>query len=161
MSVLDWIIAAALLLSLFLGAWRGLVFEVLSVLGWILAFVCAQWLAPDAGARLPLQGAGDAVRYAGGFLLVFVVAAFAAAVLARLVRSLFALIGLQPVDRVLGAAFGLVRGLVLVLAAAVVAGLTPIRHTAWWQESVGAAAAVAALRGLKPLLPQEFGRYVP
>ena len=29
-----------------LGLWRGLVFEVLSLLGWVAAFLLAQWLAP-------------------------------------------------------------------------------------------------------------------
>ena len=41
LAALDWIILAILLLSMALGAWRGLVYEVLSVLGWFAAFVAA------------------------------------------------------------------------------------------------------------------------
>lgn len=161
MHVLDWIILGSLTLSMLLGAWRGLVYEVLSVMGWVSAFILAQWLAPDMAQLLPMRGAGEAVRYAAGFVLVFVLSVFAAALLARLAKTLFSLVGLQPVDRILGAIFGLVRGAVLVLAAAVVATMTPLHTSEWWRESVGAGIASAAVKGLKPLLPQEFGKYLP
>lgn len=161
MHVLDWIIVGALTLSMLMGAWRGLVYEVLSVLGWTAAFILAQWFAPDMARLLPMRGAGEAVRYAAGFVLVFVLSVFAAALLARLAKTLFSLVGLQPVDRILGAIFGLVRGAVLVLAAAVVATMTPLHTSEWWRESVGAGIASAAVKGLKPLLPQEFGKYLP
>jgi membrane protein required for colicin V production len=161
MHVLDWIILGSLTLSMLLGAWRGLVYEVLSVMGWVSAFILAQWFAPDMAQLLPMRGAGEAVRYAAGFVLVFVLSVFAAALLARLAKTLFSLVGLQPVDRILGAIFGLVRGAVLVLAAAVVATMTPLHTIEWWRESVGAGIASAAVKGLKPLLPQEFGKYLP
>ena len=53
MAALDWIFAAVLLASMLIGAWRGLVFEVLSVLGWVAAFFAAQWFAADMAALLP------------------------------------------------------------------------------------------------------------
>ena len=46
MTPVDWILLAVLLASLLLGAWRGLVYELMSMLGWIAAFVLAQWWAP-------------------------------------------------------------------------------------------------------------------
>ena len=54
MAPLDWVIAAVLALSLVLGAVRGLVHEVISVAGWVVAFVVAQWLAPRAAEWLPM-----------------------------------------------------------------------------------------------------------
>ena len=49
----------------------------------------------------------------------------------RLVEST----GLSGTDRLLGGAFGAVRGLALVLLLLLVAGLTPLPADAWWQES--------------------------
>ena len=49
-----------------LGAWRGLVYEVVSALSWVAAFVAAQWFAPDVAQKLPMSGTGEAVRYAAG-----------------------------------------------------------------------------------------------
>lgn len=161
MAALDWIFLAVLLASLLLGALRGLVYEVLSVLGWIAAFVLAQWLAPDAAALLPLGKAAEALRYAAGFVLVFIATAFAAGLVAWGVKKLVEAVGLRPVDRTLGAAFGLVRGMVLLLAAGVVINMTSLKSGSWWQESTGAGVVTAALRGLKPVLPEEFGQYLP
>lgn len=161
MPVLDWIFLGVLLASLVLGAWRGLIYEVFSVLSWIAAFILAQWFASDVAQKLPMSGSGESVRYAAGFALVFVVSVLAGSLLAKLVQKLFAAIGLQPADRALGAAFGLVRGVVLLLAATVVIGMSPLRTSEWWQESGGVGITTAALKGLKPVLPEEFGRYLP
>jgi membrane protein required for colicin V production len=161
MAALDWVFLVVLLASLVLGAWRGLVYEVLSVAGWIAAFVLAQWLAPDAAAWLPMERAGDAMRYAAGFALVFIVAAFAAGLVAWLLKKLVESVGLRPVDRTLGAAFGLVRGVVLLLAFAVVVNVTSLRRGGWWMESTGAGVLTTVLKGLKPVLPERFGRYLP
>ena len=161
MATLDWVLLAVLLASLLLGAWRGLVFEVLSVLSWLVAFVLAQMLAPDVGAWLPMGGSAEPVRYAAGFVVVFIAAVFAGGLAAWLVKKLIEAVGLRPVDRTLGAAFGVVRGAVLVLAAAVVVNMTPLKAGVWWTESKGADVATAALKGLKPVLPERFGQYLP
>lgn len=161
MPALDWIFIAVLLLSALLGAWRGLVYEVLALLSWIAAFVLAQWLAPDLAPKLPMAVASEVIRYAAAFVLLFVLGVFVGGLLAKLVSKLFAAVGLQPADRALGAAFGLVRGIVLLLAAIVVIATTPLRDGVWWQESVGRGLALTALAGLKPVLPSVFGRYLP
>jgi membrane protein required for colicin V production len=158
---LDWILLAVLLASLLLGAWRGLVYELMSVLGWIAAFVLAQWWAPEVATRLPMSGATEPVRYAAAFVLVFVAGAFAGGLFAWLTRKLVEAIGLRPVDRTLGAAFGLVRGVILLLALAVVMDMTPLKSSREWQASVGAGVLSTALRGLKPVLPEAFGAYLP
>lgn len=161
MTVLDWVLLGVLAFSLLLGLLRGLVYEVLSVLGWIAAFVLAQWLAPQVGGWLPMENAAEPLRYAAGFTIVFVAVAFAGGMLAWATRKLVEAVGLRPVDRLLGAAFGLVRGVVLLLALAVVVNMTPLRTSQWWTESMGAAVSTAALKQLKPVLPEAFAQYLP
>lgn len=161
MTTLDWILLAVVLLSLAIGLWRGLVFEVLSVLGWAAAFFAAQWLAPQVAVHLPGDGLGEPVRHAAAFVLTFVVAVFAAGLLASLLRRLVSAAGLRPVDRVLGAAFGLVRGLLLLLALTVVVEMTTLRSADWWRQSQGAPWLSMTLAGLKPALPESFARYLP
>lgn len=161
MQALDWILLAVLVFSLAVGAWRGLVFEVLSVLSWIAAFVLAQWFAPAVALWLPMSGAAEAMRYAAGFVLVFVAAIFLGGLVAFVIKKLVTAAGLRPADRLLGAAFGVVRGVVLLLALTVVVGMTPLHTADWWQDATGPRVASAALQGLKPVLPQEFGKYLP
>lgn len=161
MATLDWVFVAVLVLSLAVGAWRGLVYEVLSVLSWLAAFVVAQWLGPEAAAWLPMGQAAEPLRFAAGFAVVFIATVFAGGLLAWLTKKMIEAVGLRPVDRTLGAAFGLVRGAVLMLAFAVVVHMTPLHSDTWWTESVGAGVSTAALKGLKPVLPERFGQYLP
>lgn len=161
MAAFDWVVLGLLGGSLLLGLWRGLVYEVLSVLGWVGALLLAQWFAQDASALMPLGGASPGIRYAAGFVAVFVAAVFAAGLLAWWTKKLVHAIGLSPADRALGALFGLVRGVVLVLVLAVVVHLTGLKNAGWWSESVAGGVATAALRGLKPALPEPFGPYLP
>lgn len=160
MTTLDWILAAVLVFSLLLGAWRGLVYEVLSVLGWAVSFYAAQWMAPQVAMMLPLQTASEPVRYAAAFALVFIGAVFAAGLLAALLKKLVDAIGLRPVDRTLGAAFGVLRGMIMLLAATVVMDMTALKSSAWWQASTGAQMLTATLTSLRPLLPEQFAKYL-
>jgi membrane protein required for colicin V production len=150
-----------LLCSLVVGAWRGLIYELFSLLGWLAAFILAQWFAPEVASKLPMAGASEAVRYAAGFAVVFVLVVFLGGLVAALATKLFAALGLRPVDRTLGAAFGLARGVLLLLAATVVINLTALKSDRWWQESIGAKMGAAALNGLRPLLPPDLGKYFP
>lgn len=160
MAVVDLAFLGVLVVSLLIGAWRGLVYEVLSVLGWALSFYLAQWFAPDVAALLPLQSASEPVRYAAAFVLIFIAAVFAAGLLAVLIKKLVEAVGLRPVDRTLGAAFGVVRGVILLLAVTVVINMTAFKSAPWWQESKGAEVSTTALKGLKPLLPEQFAKYL-
>lgn len=161
MPTLDWIFLALLLGSMLVGAWRGLVYEILALLNWVAAFMLAQWFAPMAASQLPLGDATEIVRYAAGFVLVFVASLFVGGLLAFLVRKLMAAVGLRPVDRALGAVFGLARGGVVLLVLVVLVGTTPLHQSKGWQDSTGTSLATGVLRGMKPVLPPDFAKYLP
>lgn len=160
MVLTDWVLLGALLLSVLLGLWRGLVYEVLSVAGWVAAFVLAQAFADEVGAWLPMDGLSPPLRVAAGFVLVFIAVAFAAGLAAWLVQKLVASVGLRPVDRVLGGAFGLLRGVVILLAVALVVSVTQLQGAAWWRDSATAGVLSATLHEIKPLLPEPVARYI-
>jgi membrane protein required for colicin V production len=161
MAAIDWILVAVLAASMLLGAWRGLVYEVLSVMGWIAAFVLAQWFAPDVAEKLPMQNSGETLRYAAAFVLVFIVSVFVAGLISALMKKIISVVGLRPVDRILGATFGLFRGLILLLAFSVVVHTTALQESDWWLESQGGPMLMYLLKGLRPMLPEKFGAYLP
>ena len=158
---LDWIFLAILLLSMLVGAWRGLVYEVLSLANWALAFFLARHFSPAFADWLPMTNATGAIRYGVAFVLLFVLCVFAGSLLIWLVSQLFKAAGLRPADRALGAVFGLVRGVVVLLAASVLVSMTSWKLESWWTESVAAAWATVAVGQIKPVLPPEFGKYLP
>lgn len=150
-----------LLLSMALGAWRGLVYEVLSLIIWVVAFVLARMFALDAAQMLPMSGASVTMRYAAGFLVVFVLVLIVGGLLAAMIKKLTAAVGLSPVDRTLGAIFGATRGVLLLLLATVVVHLTPMKDSVSWRESVGAKLAMVTLKEIKPALPRDLDRFFP
>jgi len=159
-AVVDIVLVSVLLISIVIGAWRGLLYEVLSVFGWVAAFFLAQWFAVDVASWLPLgTDTPEPLRYAAGFALVFVAVAFAAGLLAWLVKQLVESVGLRPVDRTLGAVFGLLRGLIILLALGLVVAMTPLHQHAQWQASRGAGLLDASLKTLSPLLPAELASH--
>jgi membrane protein required for colicin V production len=161
MSSIDVLLLVVLLASLLLGVWRGLVFEVLSVAGWVTAFFAAQWYAAPVANGLPLGETPEPLRHAVGFVLVFVAVAFVAGFLAWLIKKGVQKIGLRPVDRTLGGAFGLLRGVVLLLAAALVVNMTPFKDNIVWQQSQGVPWLNAGLQGIKGLVPASLAQYFP
>ena len=161
LSAVDWILLAVLGLSFLLGLWRGIVQEVLSLLGWVAAFYVSQMYAPLAAAWLPMEGSSQMLRYAAGFVVVFVAVLVATVLVSWVIKKLISAVGLGPLDRLLGSLFGLMRGVVILLAVTVLVGMTPMRETEGWKQAQGAQWLQQLLHVLKPVLPADFGKYLP
>lgn len=156
----DWTLLAVLLASVVIGLVRGLVFEVLSLLGWVAAYIAAQMFSPQVAAHLPVGAPGSALNQGASFAVTFVLALVVWMLLARLVRLIVHATPLTLIDRTLGGVFGLVRALVLLLAVATVVSFTPAVRAAPWQASHGAAWLGVLLSGLKPVLPPAVARHL-
>jgi membrane protein required for colicin V production len=161
LGTVDWVLLAVLGLSVLIGLWRGLVFEVLSLLGWVAAYFAAQWFSPAMAAHLPVGAPGSALNHAAAFIITFILALIVWSLAARLIRMAVTASPLSVLDRMLGAAFGLLRGLVLLLVVATLVAMTPVRKSPAWGESFGAAWLNAMLQGLKPVLPSEIAQHLP
>ena len=161
LSAVDWILLAVLGLSFLLGIWRGIVQEVLSLVGWVAAFYVSQMYAPMAATWLPMEGSSQMLRYAAGFVVVFVAVLVGTVLVSALIKKLISAVGLGPLDRLLGSLFGLMRGVVILLAVTVLVGMTPMRETEGWKQAQGAQWLQQFLHVLKPVLPADFGKYLP
>jgi membrane protein required for colicin V production len=163
MSHIGWIDAtllAVLAVSVVVGLVRGVVYEVMALAGWVVAWFGAQWLAPDVAPYVPIGTRGTGLNMAVTVVLCFLAVLIVWGLLARLVRLLVRATPLTVPDRLLGAGFGLLRGAVLLLALATVVTLTPAAQSPEWRQSVGAGWLQALMRGLQPLLPAEIARFV-
>src|SRR5258706_15674613 len=96
----DLFFGGVLLLSVIAGLVRGLVFEVLSLVGWLVAYIGAQWLSPEVAPHLPVGKPGSALNLAAAFASAFIVVLLAWGLIARLVRLLVRATPLSLVDRV-------------------------------------------------------------
>ena len=160
-STTDWVLLGVLFVSMVVGMWRGLVYEVLSLAGWVAAFFLAQWLASDAVAWIPfVQSAAPSIQYAVGYVVVFVGSLFVSALLSWVIKKVIESVGLRPVDRALGGAFGLARGVVLLLTLTVVLQLTGMSQNDWWQGAKGPVWLDMTIQGLKPLMPESIVKFL-
>jgi membrane protein required for colicin V production len=135
MTWIDFLVIAVLLVSVAWGAWRGLVHEVLSLATWVLAFLGANLLAAP---------------------LVFIAALIAGTIASALVTKVVKVSVLHGLDRWLGALFGLARGVVILVALTMVAGLTPLPRSADWKNSATGYSLAQTVIQLKPWLPKAF-----
>lgn len=154
----DWALFAVIALSVLVGAWRGFVVETMSLLGWVVAYVAAQLLGAAVAPAVPVGVPGSWLNLLAAYLAVFVVVLLLWRLLTWLFGKLIDASPLQPVDRVLGAGFGLARGLLMALLVATIVNLTPLAESAGWRASHGAAGLQVMLSTLKPLLPADMAR---
>ena len=155
MTWLDYAVLVVLAASILWGVWRGLVHEVVSVASWVLAFLAANMFAGAMGDLLPASMAPE-VRVLVSFVVVFIVVLIACTIVGHLLSRMMKVAGLGPLDRTLGGVFGLARALVILLAFALVAGLTALPRQPAWRNSVSGEPLSKGALALRPWLPKSF-----
>lgn len=164
LPTLDWVLLAVLLVSVGLGFARGLLLEVAMLVGWVVAYFAAHWFAGDLAPHLPelpMSSPGSGANRAAAFALVFVATVIIWSLAAKLVRMMIHATPLSVVDRIGGAAFGLLRGGVVLIALATLISLTPAAQSPLWQASTGARWTTETVKFIKPLLPPDLREWLP
>lgn len=160
MTIFDYLVIFVLIASIVISTMRGLVKEVLSLAGWIVAFVVANaygpWLAPMLPDALP----GEVVRLIVAFIALFIGVLILMALLTMAINALIEAGGLSFADRGLGALFGLGRGIVIVLAGVILCGMTSMPKQDFWQNALLSPLAESGVRTVKPFLPAAMAEHV-
>ncbi len=157
----DLLLLVGLGLSVVVGAWRGLVKETLSLAGWGVSYFSAQWFGTGMGANLPVGQPGERLNVLAGMIVVFVLAWLVWALISWALTQVVRASPLIAPDRVLGAGFGLLRGVVVALAVVTLVGMTPVAKWPSWQASRGVAWMQVLLKGLRPVLPEQVIQFLP
>lgn len=159
MTALDLGVVLVLAVSAVAGLARGFIREAFSLVAWILAFLFAQSLAPLFAPLLPGIDT-EALRQLTALAIVFLLILVATGLAGRLLAGMVEWAGLAAYDRMLGLAFGLLRGGVIVLLFALTAGLTALPATAFWQEALTHAPLESAAKMLIPWLPESLASHI-
>lgn len=148
-------------LSVLVGLLRGLLAEVLSLLGWVVAYVVSRRYAADFAVHLPVGAPGSPINVGAALGVLFVAVLVLWGLLSWLVNKLIRASVLSGTDRMLGGVFGLGRGIVIGLVVATVVNMTPLSREPAWHASQGAAWLQVVIEGLRPLLPDAIDRHLP
>ena len=161
---LGWVdiaLLAVFVLSALVGLWRGFVFEIVSLLGWVVAFILASTLGPVLARFMPFGSEQDgALRLWVSYVAVFVLVLVTCTLLARLLRALVSATPLSFFDRLLGGAFGVARGALILVVVGMLVALSPYASAPAWKRSHAALWVGLALEGLKPVLPQSLNVHI-
>lgn len=156
MTWIDYSVLGVMGLSTAWGIWRGLLREIISILGWLIAFLAASLFAGPLSQSMPSFIPGPQLKVISAYVVIFSGSLLLASLAGLLISKLAKAAGLGAMDRSLGALFGALRGILLVLAFALLAGLTALPRQAAWQGSLcGAWLGKTALL-MKPWLPQSL-----
>jgi len=157
----DLALAGVLLISLCVGLWRGLVFEVLSLAGWVVAYFGCGYLAPVLRAALPEGRFGEAPAQMGATIASFVIILVVWMIGARLVRMVIHATPLSLIDRLFGAGFGLLRGVLVCMLLVLVVSMTPAAASPAWQASKAVPWIQSLLTDIQVVLPQGLTQLMP
>ena len=135
MAAFDYAVLAIVAASILLGAWRGLVSEVLALAAWVAAILAGRAMAPEMATIFSAWLKEPALQYLAAFAVIVLAVLVAVALLRLALSKLLRAVGLGPLDRFLGALFGIARGVLVVVLCVLVGGLTALPQQAWWRQA--------------------------
>lgn len=144
MNVVDAIIVIVTVISCLFGLWRGLIKEVLSLLTWIAALLVARVYSEYLSELMVNMIDSSSVRYVTAFAILFVIVMMLGTLLNHVMSKLITVTGLKFADRLLGGAFGVARGVVIVLVLLFISGVF-VAETEQWQQSILVPYGMAAI----------------
>lgn len=160
MTIFDYIVLFILVSSVVISTMRGLVKEILSLVGWIAAFIVANAFGAKLAPMLPSVVPGEALRLIVAFIALFLGVRVLMGLLSLAIGALIEASGLSLADRGLGGLFGLGRGIVIVLAGVILCGMTSIPQQDFWKNALLSPMAETGARTVKPFLPAAFAQHV-
>ena len=156
MTMFDYSVVGVIGLSILIGVLRGAIKEVLSLVGWVAAFLLANAFAADLSEVLTPVIKSSGLRIVITYIALFVVTLLGTALLQIVLSELVKAIGLGGLDRALGLFIGVTRGVLIVLIAVLACGMTTLPQEPFWQGAFSAKWFEAMATSVKPWLPEEF-----
>jgi membrane protein required for colicin V production len=159
-TVFDYAVLGIIGISMLLSLMRGLVRELLGLVGWIVAAYAAKVYAVDVALMLPADIPNQGLRLAAAFAIIFLSILLIASLLAIAISELFKQVGLGWLDRGLGGVFGCARGLLIVCVLVLLGGMTTLPQDPRWRNAMFSAPLEAMVMAVMPWLPQEMAKHI-
>ncbi|KOR30004.1 hypothetical protein TI04_07225 [Achromatium sp. WMS2] len=159
MTWIDYGIVGIIGISALSGLFRGLIREALSTVVWILALWLAWYYFRTLADYLRPWIGSQSIRLAVAFVIAFLIVVIVGGLVGMLLGLLVDKSGLSFIDQLLGAVFGIARGVMLVTILVLLGELTTLPKEDWWRESqlIGNIQHIAAW--IVEFLPPDIARY--
>ncbi|TFW71697.1 colicin V production protein [Methylotenera oryzisoli] len=160
MTIFDYIVLIIIGLSVILSVMRGMIREVLAIVGLVAAFYVGVTYTNQLLPMMPVDIPNDALRVLAAFLVLFLATLLLATLLGIALSAIFKKAGLGWLNRFLGALFGVARGLLIVCVIVFLAGLTDIPKDPRWRNAMFSAPIEALVVNLLPWMPESIAKHV-
>jgi membrane protein required for colicin V production len=160
MTVFDLIAVVLVIISAGFSIWRGVVREVLSLVSWVVAFALAKLFAAVVAGWLPVSWNHQGLRIAIGFIAVMLLSVLVFSLVSAFIAHLVKSAGLTASDRMFGAVFGLLRGLLILIALVLLGGMTSEPREPYWRNALFSGPLERMALWVKPWLPEDIARRV-
>lgn len=135
MPIIDIIIALAIIGSIAIGFLRGFVKEAISIATLVIAIWAALYFGPAVGDVAQSWLSSEEMQMWFGRILVFAIVLSIGGLLGWGLSKLIRLSLLNAMDRMLGSAFGTLRGVLLVALAIIGGQFMGFDNDNWWTQS--------------------------
>ncbi|KAF1691138.1 CvpA family protein [Pseudoxanthomonas koreensis] len=154
MNSIDLVLLVVIAASALLGAVRGLVGAVASLVAWF----GAGWAAFRYGAELAFwfsdDGVPGATELLGGYIVAFIGVLVVVGLVGWVVRKLVHSVGLSGVDRFLGLLLGLARGALVACMLVLLMAFSGLPQERGWSESRAVAVLLPGAKWMARWLPE-------
>jgi membrane protein required for colicin V production len=136
LNILDVVIISIITISGLIGVFRGLVRELMSLVGWIVSAWLAWRFAGNFAHLFDSIIQSEDVRKAAAFISIFLVSLVLFALLSYFISKIMSQSALKGMDRTLGMFFGVLRGAIIVALLAMLIQSTAFAKETWWTGSL-------------------------
>jgi len=169
MPIIDILIAVAILVSIGVGLFRGLVKEAISIVALLFAIWAALYFGPAVGDVSQSWLSSDELQMWFGRILVFAVILSIGGLLSWGISKIIRMSVLSGMDRMLGGLFGIVRGVILISLFIIGGQFAGFDNDDWWEDSrliphlqvVADWIKVMAPQGLEIITPDDAADSLP
>ncbi len=158
MTSFDYAVIAVIVLSALVGWWRGFMYELFSLIGWLAAYIVARTFSAQALPYVPEAVGADHLREAAAFAALFIVTLIVGALFAWFLARLAKFAGLSGMDGKFGAIFGMLRGVLVVIALVWLGGLTALPQKPFWRDALSSKPLQEAALYAKGYLPENVAK---
>ncbi len=159
MTWFDYVVITILGLSMLLAVLRGVVREIIALVGWAAALILSGLYAQEMAHWLPAS-LSLTLRAVIAYVVIFLSVLLLSGLIGLLLAKLFHAAGLGFTDRAVGALFGLVRGALIVFVGVMFAGLTSLPKQPFWRDAALSGPVETAVLAARPALPKDLAQRI-
>jgi len=148
-TLVDWLIAATVLVSTLISLARGFVKEALSLIILVAAMVISRLYGAQVATLLVEFISVPSLRLTAAYVGLFAGTMVVGGMVNYLIVQMIKMAGLGGTDRMLGMVFGFARGVLITMVVIGVLSKLPLSEDEWWQNSLAIPHVLSAAESLQ------------